>query len=183
MAEFPEGFDLDALLAPIPGDAPAGADLRGDASPQSLYYQLRDARAEARAAERALETDDPLSVPPPQWRTIRELGIEAIGGYTKDLEIAAWLIEALVRGDGLTGFTAGVRLMTGLVEAFWDGLYPLPDEDGVATRVLPITGLNGQSGEGTLGPALRLITDGMPKAGHSASPARECCSSPDRATR
>ncbi len=28
---------------------------------------------------------------------IRELGIEAIGGYTKDLEIAAWLTEAVPR--------------------------------------------------------------------------------------
>jgi hypothetical protein len=37
MAEFPEGFELAALLAPIPGDMPAGADLRGDASPLSLY--------------------------------------------------------------------------------------------------------------------------------------------------
>src|SRR5689334_2502030 len=101
MAEFPEGFDLDALLGPIPGDAPAGADLRADASPQSLYYRLRDARAEARAAERALEADDPLSAPPPEWRTIRDLGVEALGGYTKDLEIAAWLTEALLRGDGL----------------------------------------------------------------------------------
>lgn len=157
MSEFPEGFDLAALLAPIPGDAPGGADLRADPSPQSLYYRLRDARAEARAAERALEIDDPSSAPPPQWRTIRDLGIEAITAYSKDLEIAAWLTEALLRGEGLVGFTAGVRLMSGLVEGFWDELYPLPDEDGVATRVRPVAGLNGESGEGTLGPPLRRL--------------------------
>ncbi|MGD9616833.1 MAG: type VI secretion system protein TssA [Alphaproteobacteria bacterium] len=167
MERFPEGFDLAVLLAPIPGDAPAGVDLRGDASPQSLYYRLRDARAEARAAERALETEDPLSAPPPEWRTIRDLGIEAIAGHSKDLEIAAWLTEALLRSDGLVGFTSGVRLMTGLVEGFWDDLYPLPDEDGMATRVRPVAGLNGQSGEGLLGPALRRVSlflrpDGSP---------------------
>src|ERR1700676_5367179 len=150
MDEFPDGFDLAALLAPAPGDAPAGADLRADSSPQSLYFRLRDARAEARAAERAMESDDPTSVPPPQWRTIRDLAIEAIAGYSKDLEVAAWLTEALVRGDGLVGFSAGVRLMHGLVEGFWDDLFPLPDEDGMATRVGPVAGLNGQSGEGTL---------------------------------
>jgi type VI secretion system protein ImpA len=163
MAEFPEGFELAALLAPIPGDMPAGADLRGDASPLSLYYRLRDARAEARAAERASEAPDPdrpetsNSAPPPQWRTIRDLGIEAIGSRTKDLEIAAWLTEALLRSDGLSGFTAGVRLMTGLVEGFWDDLYPLPDEEGVAMRVRPVAGLNGLSGEGMLGPPLRRV--------------------------
>src|SRR6185312_1385197 len=40
---------------------------------------------------------------------------------------------------------------------FWDNLYPLPDEDGIATRVRPVAALNGQSGEGVLGPALRQV--------------------------
>jgi type VI secretion system protein ImpA len=157
MDEFPDGFDLTALLAPVPGDAPAGADLRRDSSPQSLYFRLRDARAEARAAERAMEADDAASAPPPQWRTIRDLAMEAIAGYSKDLEIAAWLTEALLRCDGLVGFTAGARLMNGLVEGFWDDLFPLPAEDGMATRIGPVAGLNGQSGEGTLSQPLRKL--------------------------
>src|SRR5439155_15605195 len=95
MDEFPEGFDLAALLAPVPGDAPVGEDLRADSSPQSRYFRLRDARAEARAAERAMEADDATTAAPPQWRTVRDLGIEAIAGYSKDLEIAAWVTEAL----------------------------------------------------------------------------------------
>jgi type VI secretion system protein ImpA len=157
MQAFPEGVDLAGLLAPIAGEAPAGTDLRGDPSAQSLYYRLRDARAEARAAERATEADDGAAAAPAQWRTVRELGIEAIAEHTKDLEIAAWLTEALLRCDGLAGFTAGVRLMNGLVEAFWDDLFPLPDEDGIATRVAPVGGLNGQSGEGTLSQPLRRL--------------------------
>jgi type VI secretion system protein ImpA len=157
MEEFPEGFDLAALLAPVPGDAPAGVDLRGDSSPQSRYFRLRDARAEARAVERAIEADDTTTAPPPQWRTVRDLGIEAIAGYSKDLEIAAWVTEALLRSDGLLGFVAGVRLMNGLVEGFWDDLFPQPDEDGMATRVGPVAGLNGHSGEGTLSQPLRKL--------------------------
>ena len=167
MEEFPDGFDLAALLAPVPGDAPAGTDLRADSSPQSTYYRLRDARAEARAAERAMEADETPSAPPPQWRTIRDLALEAIAEQSKDLEIAAWLTEALLRCDGLVGFTAGVKLMTGLVERFWDELFPLPDEDGITTRVGPVGGLNGLSGEGTLSQPLRKLTlfqrpDGAP---------------------
>ncbi len=157
MDEFPDGFDLAALLAPVPGDAPAGADLRGNSSPQSRYFHLRDARAEARAAERAMEADDAATASPPQWRTVRDLGIEVITGYSKDLEIAAWVTEALLRCDGLAGFIAGVRLMNGLVEAYWDDLFPQPDEEGMATRVGPIAGLNGQSGEGTLSQPLRRL--------------------------
>ena len=116
MDELPEGFDLDALLAPIAEDAAAGTDLREDASPQSLYYRLRDARAEARAAERAMESDDEAARRRREWRTIRQLGIEAIAQNSKDLEVASWLTEALLRCDGLAGFIAGVRLMHGLVE-------------------------------------------------------------------
>lgn len=157
MDELPEGFDLAALLAPIAAEAPGGADLRADPSPQSLYYRLRDARAEARAAERAMEAEEGSIAAAPQWRVVRDLAIEAIAASTKDLEIAAWLTEALLRCDGLVGFTAGVRLMVGLAEGFWDGLYPLPDEDGVATRVAPVAGLNGQSGEGTLSQPLRML--------------------------
>jgi ImpA, N-terminal, type VI secretion system len=87
MAEFPDGFDLAALLAPIS----AGADLREDSSPQSPYFRLRDARAEARAAEHAAETGDGEGGAPADWRTIRELAIDALSTRTKDLEIAAWL--------------------------------------------------------------------------------------------
>jgi len=151
MANIPEGFDLAALLAPISEQAPAGTDLRTDYSPDSLYYRLRDARAEARATERAIEGGETTdSGTPPQWRTITELGTEATATRSKDLEIAAWLTEALLRSNGLAGFTAGVRLMTGLVETFWDDLFPLPDEDGIATRVAPLVGLNGVSGIGSL---------------------------------
>ena len=50
MAGPPEGFDLEALLAPIPGDAPQGTDIREDFSAASPYNRLRDARSEARDA-------------------------------------------------------------------------------------------------------------------------------------
>src|SRR5215831_8036507 len=144
MQECPEGFDLAALLAPISPEAPAGIDLREGDAADGLYFRLRDARREASAAERAAEApveeggSRPLEAatsPLEHWRTLNELAIEALIGHTKDLEIAAWLTEALLRSDGLIGFTAGCRLMTGLAESFWDGLFPLPDEEGVATRV------------------------------------------------
>ncbi len=149
--------DIAAMLAPIEGDAPAGVDLREDFTPQSIYYRLRDARAEARAAERAQDNDSGVdAVVPAQWRTVRDLATQALTGKTKDLEIAAWLTEALVRSDGVTGLAAGAALLAGLTEAFWDAnLYPMPDEDGIVTRVAPITGLNGEGNDGTLIQPLR----------------------------
>jgi len=160
VAEYPEGFDLETLLAPIEGDNPAGADLREDYSAQSIYYKLRDARAEARAAERAADASEgdgeSSTGQPPQWRTIRELAGRALA-QSKDLEVAAWYTEALLRSDGMLGLKAGFALMQGLVDGFWDNLYPLPDEDGIVTRVAPVTGLNGESGAGTLIQPLRKL--------------------------
>jgi type VI secretion system protein ImpA len=154
-ASQPDG--LAGLAAPLPGDTPAGADLRQDFSPQSLYYRLRDARAEAREIERRTDNDPAADAGlPPQWRTVRDLAVKALQEQTKDLEIAAWLTEALVRLDGLPGLAAGSSLIADLARDLWDhGLYPRPDEDGIETQVAPITGLNGQGNDGTLMQPLR----------------------------
>jgi type VI secretion system protein ImpA len=157
MAEQPEGVDLAALLAPIPGESPTGQDPRQDTGPQSTYYRLRDARSEARAAERAADADGGETAVPPQWRSVRELSVTLLTAQAKDLEVAAWLTEALLRSDGLAGLTAGATLMAGLVGAFWDGLYPMPDEDGIRTRVSPVAGLNGEGSDGTLIQPLRKL--------------------------
>jgi type VI secretion system protein ImpA len=157
MEEWPQGFDLAALLAPISAEAPAGADLRLDASPQSPYFRLRDARAEARAAERAADAGEGGDGIPPQWRTVRELAVEALAKETKDLEIAAWLTEALLRLDGLVGVAAGFRVMAGLAENFWDDFFPSADEEGVAGRLAAVAGLNGMGREGSLIQPLRRI--------------------------
>jgi len=167
MPEFPEGFDLAALLVPISAEAPMGIDLRQDYTPGSLYYRLRDARAEARAAERAMDGGSAETGSPPQWRIVRDLAIEALSGQSKDLEIAAWLTEALLRPDGLVGLAAGFGLMAGLTENFWEGFFPQPDEDGVNGRLASVAGLNGVGGEGTLIQPLRRLVlfarpDGSP---------------------
>lgn len=156
---LPDGFDLEALLAPIAGDTPQGADLREDYSAQSPYFRLRDARSEAREAERRAESLGDEAEPgiPPQWRNVVSLAKTALAERSKDLEVASWMTEALVRLHGLSGLTAGALLLQGLGERFWDGLYPMPDEDGMVTRVAPVTGLSGAEGDGTLMPALRRL--------------------------
>jgi type VI secretion system protein ImpA len=152
-----DGFDLARFLQPIEGDNPAGVDLRQDFSPTSAYYRLRDARAEARAAERAMDATPEETTVPPQWRTIEDLAAKALEAQSKDLEVAAWYTEALLRHHGFAGLAAGIKVMHGLVEAFWDSLYPRPDEDGLETTVAGVAGLNGVGGEGTLAQPIRKV--------------------------
>jgi type VI secretion system protein ImpA len=163
-----EGLDLEALLAPISDESPAGSDVRTDFSPTSNYFRLRDARAEARAAERAADANPGGdSSAPDNWRDVRNLSAKILSEQSKDLEAAAWLTEALVRSNGLSGLAFGAGLIGGLVERYWEHLYPMPDEDGMETRIAPVTGLNGEGGDGTLSqPLLKLPlfngTDGEP---------------------
>src|SRR5262249_61208713 len=115
-----EVLDFERLLAPVSGDAPAGADLRSDSSPTSLYYAIKDARNAARAAERqVLMGGEDNSSPPPDWRPVLEQGAKAIAGQSKDLEVVAYLIEAIVRKHGFAGLRDGFRLTRELVEQFW----------------------------------------------------------------
>jgi type VI secretion system protein ImpA len=170
MAAMVEGFDPEALRAPISEAMPAGADPRENFAPQSLYFRLRDARSEARAAERQEDAATAgQAVPPAQWAPVVQLGTQLLATEAKDIEVAAWCAEALLRTDGLPGLTAALVLMRALVEDYWDALHPMPDEDGMARRVGPVAGLNGEGGDGTLAQPLRKLTlfergDGTPFA-------------------
>jgi type VI secretion system protein ImpA len=144
-------LDSDSLLRPIREDSPTGENLRDDPSPTSPYYQVKDARNAARATERAAQmAEDPSSAPRADWTPVLELGPRLLAEVSKDLEIAVWLIEAQVREEGFAGLQSGFRLVRQLLETFWDDIHPRPDDEGLATRVAPLTGLNGDEAEGTL---------------------------------
>lgn len=150
-------LELDALLAPISDDAPTGTDIREDASPTSAYYTIKDARNAARAAERNGLFDDSTDGASEHWRQVLEHGPGILRDAAKDLEIATWMVEALTRRHGFAGLSDGIALVEQLIDQYWDGLYPMPDEDGIETRVAPLTGLNGEGAEGVLIAPIRNI--------------------------
>ena len=156
---MPFGYviDIDSLVAPISDDMPQGSDVRADRSPTSDYYVIKDARNNARAAERsAMFGDVEVDLYTP-WVTVSELATKILSSQSKDLEVATWYLESLVRLSGVSGLRDGMKLINQLVNDHWDGLFPMPDEDGIETRVAPLTGLNGDGGEGTLLAPLRNI--------------------------
>jgi type VI secretion system protein ImpA len=158
-------IDIDSLLQPVSEAAPAGVDLRADVTPTSIYYRLKDARGTARAAERRAETQEAPSGLLPEWQTILTLAPKALTEISKDLEVVAWFIEGLVRADGFAGLRDGLHLARGLVEQYWDRFFSLVDEDGLATRLAPLAGLNGAGNEGTLIQPLRMVPVATPGDG------------------
>jgi len=165
----PANSDMQALLTPFEGDLPAGRDLRLDVSPQSIYFRLRDARAEARAAERLADNDPALggALPTP-WNTVHDLAVEALSLHSKDIEVACWLTECLTRKQGLGGLADGVAVVTGLIGQFWDaGLFPAAEADDPEGRLIAVTGMSGQDRDGSLLQPLRKVVlfarqDGSP---------------------
>jgi len=152
-----EIIQLESLLAPISDDNPVGDDIREDSSPTSPYYTIKDARNAARAAERNNMFDGDSSEADDQWRKIIDLAPDILQNQAKDLEVASWYTEALIRRYGFQGLRDGFKLIQGLIDQYWDNLYPLPDEDGVETRVASLTGLNGEGAEGVLIAPIRNV--------------------------
>lgn len=172
--ELPEGLDLAALLAPVPGEAPAGVDLR-EANPPA-FVSLGLARNDARDAERRFDAGDPeveAGSAGTHWRSVAAFARKLLAENSKDLDVAAALTDAMVRLHGLPGLTAGAMLLQGLCEAYWDELFPRAaveyGEEPVPERVRPIAGLNGTGTDGSLMAPLRRLQlfprpDGAPFA-------------------
>ena len=119
------------LLNPIAGDNPAGKSLRYD----PVYDKIKDARREEDDApqgdwQRERKTAD--------WALVIKLSSEAIATKSKDLQLAAWLTEALLRKDGFNGLLRGLVLILGLVDGFWDGLYPENEDGDLELRAAPL---------------------------------------------
>jgi type VI secretion system protein ImpA len=136
-------LDFDRLLQPIPGDNPTGIDLRtkDPESHESPYRKIYGDVLDSRGIERDHYYKDPTSpdfaLSKCQWASVVAQAVEILAEQSKDLEIAAWLCDALVHVHGFAGLRDGLRLSRELVERYWPSLYPAMDqsEEGLRGRV------------------------------------------------
>lgn len=131
-------IDFDRLLAPIPGDNPAGEDLRSILD--QSYLDLRQLCEESRRIEKNHflhmgvqgHADDPAaeySLKDCRWKEVRQLSLDVLAEKSKSYEVVAWLCESALRVDGFCGFRDGLRLARELAEQYWEEMFPQPDED------------------------------------------------------
>jgi type VI secretion system protein ImpA len=123
-------IDVEPLLAPTETMPPAGID---------LDYDTAFLEFEALARGMPQRQFDTPAEPPP-WNDVLEQG-EALLARSKDLRIAIAWTRAATHVHGLAGFHAGLRLLTGLVERYWDGLFPSLDADDGNDAALRINAL------------------------------------------
>ena len=130
-----QSIDVDALLAPIPGDNPAGEDLRY--SP--VYDEISEARREDDTLDRGQWQRDLKKA---DWDRVVKLCVAALVEKTKDLQIAAWLTEALTEKDDFEGLSAGLTIVNRLMSEFWEHLYPGIEDGDLDFRAGRIEYLN-----------------------------------------
>ncbi|MGA2038097.1 MAG: type VI secretion system protein TssA [Bryobacteraceae bacterium] len=119
------------ILNPIAGDNPGGKSLRYD----PLYDKIKEARREDdQLNQGAWQTERKVA----DWVQVRALCQDAIATESKDLQLAVWLAEALLKREGVRGFCEGLKLCHGLLDKFWDTLYPELDEGDAEQRAAPL---------------------------------------------
>jgi len=112
-------------LIPIPGDNPSGPDIRYD-SKFPTYDQVKEAR---RQDDDLAQGDWQRERKVADYAHVIRLTQDALATKTKDLQLAAWLVEAKLRTEGFSGLLVGLTLCHELVARFWETLNP-PLEDG-----------------------------------------------------
>jgi len=121
----------DDLLKPIDGPNPSGVSLRYD----PVYDKIKEARREeAQPPPGMTERDRKLS----DNSLVIKLTRDALTSKTKDLQLAAWLTEALLKQNGFGGLQDGLALCHGLIENFWDTVYPELEDGDAQSRGAPL---------------------------------------------
>jgi len=121
----------DDLLNPIPGNNPCGENLRYD----PVYDRIKEARQE--------DEDD---APQGEWQRARKkadfalvikLTCDALIKRSKDLQLAAWLGEALLRRESFPVLPDCISFLKDLQEKFWESCYPEIEDGSPELRCSP----------------------------------------------
>lgn len=121
--------DLNTLLQPLNGPAGCGEDL----SFSSEFDRIREAR---RADDASLAQGEWIAdVKQADWDSSASLCAQLLAERSKDLRVAGWYAEAQAKLDGFAGLAHGCALMSGLIERYWDHLYPEAEDGDQELRI------------------------------------------------
>jgi type VI secretion system protein ImpA len=116
-------FTLEKLLAPLGKEQPCGIDI--------TFSSELDAVARARRTDGGRDGEHKES----DWHFVAGRCAQLITMRSKHLKLAVWMAEAGALTTRLRGLGDGLLVVAGLCERYWDGVYPLPDENGCEQRI------------------------------------------------
>jgi type VI secretion system protein ImpA len=136
--KFPRVINLDAILQPISEESPAGESTRYS----GLYDEINEAR---RADDTMSQGDWQTDIKFADFKKVISLAEPALTTQTKDLQIAAYLTEALVKEYEFVGLRDSLKLMSGLQTVFWDTVFPEVEDGDMEGRANAVAFLDTQA--------------------------------------
>jgi type VI secretion system ImpA family protein len=120
---------LDDLLLPIPGDDPCGGFVRNS----RMFLELKEARREDDKLPVGVWQSDRKQADPEK---VEALAREMLASQSKDLLVAAWLCEALLRQHGRAVLAELLGFLEKFSSTFGAGLHPRAEGDDFDPQVL-----------------------------------------------
>lgn len=128
-------IDINAILKPIPGGNPAGKDIQ-----DSKEF---DILKEARREEEVLSQGEwKREVKIADWQKVIQVAVKILSNESKDLGVAAWMTEGLVKRHGFAGLRDGLKVLRELHTQFWASLYPMIEDGDLEIRTGRLNVLN-----------------------------------------
>lgn len=140
------GIPFDKLVEPIHGNEGSGRAVAGS----SIGNAIRQSRAADDASlpmgglQRELRRAD--------WERVMHISCDALVHHGKDLQAAAWLLEAQIHRRGFGAIAGGLYLLVRLCERYWDDIHPQTEDGNHVRRANIFAWINRK-----LSPSLRQV--------------------------
>src|ERR1035437_3097083 len=122
------------ILVSIPGENPSGIDLRYDTK-LLVFDKIKEAR---RQDDNLAQGDWQSERKTANFPLVVKLAQETLATVSKDLQLAAYLSEALLQTERFGGLRQGLGLTFKLLTEFWDSVYPLMEDGDRELRARPL---------------------------------------------
>ncbi len=128
------GFDVDTLLTEISPDSPCGKDITYDVAFLELE-RLAQGTAETQVGDHVQKSEEP------DWEQVHSNSLELLE-RSRDLRLILYLTLSALCLEGLSGFCDGLALLRGVVERYWDQVFPQldPEDDNDPLERMNIIG-------------------------------------------
>jgi type VI secretion system protein ImpA len=123
---------VEEFLQPISEDNPSGTNVKNP-----LYDVIKEARRadDENLGQGAWASERKIA----NYGDVIKVSTDALKSKSKDLFLAAYLTDALLRKEGYAGLDMGLKLIQGLISKFWPTVYPqIDEEEGLGLRVAPL---------------------------------------------
>jgi len=128
-------FEFSRFLQAVSEESPCGENLEYDPL-------LQEIERESEGVPEQKMGDSTLPAEEADWKSIRTKSLQLLE-RTRDIQVSVYLTRALTHMDGLDGANKGLTLILGLLDKYWDCVYPVqdPDDDYPVLRMNALSAL------------------------------------------